>query len=97
MHFDTLWIFVLGKPDFRSIYYNFQTNCWIILATFFFQEKQTAFANILSPHTQFLMTQSSCCDVIILRHIRPAAPVEFRDRGGSDEPKKCWYLQKEKS
>ena len=38
---------------------------------FFFQEKQTAFANILSPHTLFLMTHSSCCDVIKLRHIRP--------------------------
>ena len=61
MHFDTLWIFVLGKPDFHSIYYNFQTNCWDH-STFFFQEKQTAFANILSPHTLFLMTHSSCCE-----------------------------------
>ena len=26
-----------------------------------------------------------------------SAPVESRDRGGNDEPKNCWYLQKEKS
>ena len=38
---------------------------------FFFQEKQTAFVNILSPHTLFLLARSSCCDVIKLRHFRP--------------------------
>ena len=52
---------------------------------FFFQEKQTAFVNILSPYTPFLMTHSSCCDVIKLRHIRP---------GGILRPGWKWRTQK---
>ena len=52
---------------------------------FFFQEKQTAFTNILSPRTLFLMTHSSCCDVVKLRHIRP---------GGISRTGRKWRTQK---
>ena len=52
MHFDTLWIFVLGKPDFRSIYYNFQTNCWIILL-FFSGEADSLCEHFEPSHTVF--------------------------------------------
>ena len=52
MHFDTLSIFVLGKPDFHSIYYNFQTNCWIIL--FFFSGEADSLCEHFEPsHTVF--------------------------------------------
>ena len=52
MHFDTLWIFVLGKRDFHSIYYNFQTNCWIILL-FFSGEADTLCEHFEPSHTVF--------------------------------------------
>ena len=83
MHFDTLWIFVLENP----IFIQFIITSKQIVGSFysFFQEKQTAFANILSPHTLFLMTHSSCCDVIKLRHIRP---------GGISRPGRKWRTQK---
>ena len=52
MHFDTLWIFVLGKPDFHSIYYNFQTNCWIILL-YFSGEADSLCEHFEPSHTVF--------------------------------------------
>ena len=52
MHFDILWIFVLGKRDFHSIYYNFQTNCCIILL-FFSGEVDSLCEHFEPPHTVF--------------------------------------------
>ena len=89
MYFDTLWIFVFGKPYFHSIYYNFQTNRWIILL-FFSREADSLCEHFEPSHTVFYDSQMSSNFVI-------SAPVESRDLGGNDEPKNCWYLQKEKS
>ena len=60
---------------------------------FFFQEKQTAFVNILSPHTLFLLTRSSCCDVIKLSHFRPGG---IARPGGNNEPKTAHICKRRK-
>ena len=85
MYFDTLWIFVFEKPHFHSIYYNSPTNCCIILH--FFQDKQTAFVNILSPHTLFLLTRSLAVHAVTSSNFVISAPVESRDRVEMTNPK----------
>ena len=56
MYFDTLWIFVFGKPHFHSIYYNSQTNCCIILL-FFSGEADSLCEHFEPSHTVFIDSQ----------------------------------------
>ena len=71
----------------NPIFIQFIINSKQIVTSFylFFQGKQTAFANILSLHTLFILTHSSCCDVINLHHSHP---------GGITPPGLEWRTQK---
>ena len=92
MYFDTLWIFVLGKTHFHSIYYNFQTNSFIIQLSF--SGEADSLCEPFEPsHTFYWLTVHAVTSSIFVIPF----PVESRDRGGNDEPKNCWYLQNEKS
>ena len=54
-------------------------------STFFSGEADSLCKHFEPTHTLFLMTHSSCCDVIKLRHIRP---------GGISRPGWKWRTQK---
>ena len=78
MHFDTLWIFVLGKPDFHSIYYNFQTNCWIILL-FFSGESNSLCEHFEPSHTVFNDSQ-----FMLWRHQTSSHPPRWNFATGAE-------------